>query len=107
MWLAVLGALAVSVVAVTGALVFAVRRAIEVFRRLGALLDALGAAADAVSEAADASWARRASFGARAEPLDHSLARLRTSRSRLAVLLAAWSDARASVGRVAAVVPRK
>ena len=83
-----------------GAFVFV--RARELFRTFGAF----GTATDEGMERLSASTARLEQ-GLTPADLGPSLARLRASRAQLAVLLAALSDVRASIGRITTVVPRK
>ena len=105
MWL-LLAALVVSLGAVAASVVFVVVRATALVRGFRAAGEAVGAAAAGVSVAADRAAERAASTDGAAR-LSESLARLETSRARLRVLLAAWSDSRAAAGRIAALVPRK
>ena len=77
-------------------------RARELLRHLGAF----GAVLDE-SLARLSAGTTRLEEGLTPADLGPSLARLRASRSELAVLLAALSDVRASAGRVTGLVPRK
>ena len=99
LWI-VLGLFVVCVVAGTWLVVVRTREALRTFRALGG---AVFAAIDDVARRADALGTR--TFDT--ERLERSLARLAASRARLTVLLGAFADVRASVGRVRAVVPRK
>jgi hypothetical protein len=103
---AIYGALIASTLLVAGGFAFLVVRVLQgwrsfkrlrrhVFRDLDRLLEKVEATVDFAASASDSSR------------LDVSIARLRTSLARLAVLRDAFSEATDLVGRVAVFVPRK
>ena len=103
---AIWAALAVAVLAGAGALALVVLRTLQAWRTVKAVrsnvvgtLDQLAAAgaetADKVTEAGDTA------------ELQETVARLRISLARLAVLREALAEAQDAAGRVTAVVPRK
>ncbi|MGH3103069.1 MAG: hypothetical protein ACRDN6_03100 [Gaiellaceae bacterium] len=95
-----------SLLAVAAALVFATFRTLELWRTFRAVSAALGEALERVSLAGEQT-ARLAAAPGEREDLGRSLGRLAVTRARFSVLLAAWSDVRASVTRVTDVYPRK
>jgi hypothetical protein len=103
---AIYGALIASALLVAGGFAFLAVRVLQgwrsfkrlrrhVFRDLDRLLEKVEATVDFAASASDSSR------------LDVSIARLRTSLARLAVLRDAFSEATDLVGRVAVFVPRK
>ena len=86
--------------------IFVTLRGLATFRAFKHFTAALAAGMDGVarSSAEIERHLERASKSGSA--LESSLARLRGSREQLAVLTAAFADARASLGRLTAVVPR-
>jgi hypothetical protein len=103
LWLALILALALTVAAVT----YATLKGLEAFRgvkRLGRAMDSDLERITAATEEIERHLELAAESGTK---LEASLIRLRASRARLNVLLAAIADVRAAVGRVTAVMPRK
>ncbi len=99
--------LAVAVVATIASAVFATLRGLEAvraFKRLGHAVSDGIERIETSSGKIEAHLAQAAESGSR---LDGELAELRRSRARLNVLTSALADARASVGRITAVYPRK
>ena len=105
MWL-LLVALVVSLGAVVTSTIFVILRATALLRGFRAAGRAVESALASVAASAGRAGGRVQATD-NAARLDESLERLQRSRARLRVLLAAWSDARKPVGRVAAFVPRK
>jgi uncharacterized membrane protein len=101
MWLLVASAVVFLVCAAAGG-AFVFVRTRELFRHLGAF----GGATDEGLARLSASTTRLEE-GLRPADFGPSTARLRASRAELAVLLAAVTDVRASLGRITTVVPRK
>jgi hypothetical protein len=90
-------ALAVFFVVPTGALVFAIRRALETWRAFKRLGSGAGAELDRIASATGEIELHLQAASASAEKLDGSLTRLSASRARLNVLTSALADARASL----------
>lgn len=88
------------------ALVFATVRGFAVFRAAKRLMRETGEAASALKRSAGEIESRLGAGGG-SEELTTALGRLRVSRARLAILLAALEDVRGSADRVTAFVPRK
>jgi len=102
-WLALILALVLTVAAVT----YATLKGLEAFRgvkRLGRAMESDLERITAATEEIERHLELAAESGT---TLEASLIRLRASRARLNVLIAAIADVRAAVGRVTAVVPRK
>ena len=102
-WLALILALVLTVAAVT----YATLKGLEAFRgvkRLGGAMESDLERITAATEEIERHLELAAESGT---TLEASLIRLRASRARLNVLIAAIADVRAAVGRVTAVVPRK
>ena len=103
LWLALILALVLTVAAVT----YATLKGLEAFRgvkRLGRAMDSDLERITAATEEIERHLELAAESGT---TLEASLIRLRASRARLNVLIAAIADVRAAVMRVTAVVPRK
>jgi len=103
LWLALILALVLTVAAVT----YATLKGLEAFRgvkRLGGAMESDLERITAATEEIERHLELAAESGT---TLEASLIRLRASRARLNVLIAAIADVRAAVGRVTAVVPRK
>jgi hypothetical protein len=103
---AIYAALAVGFVAVTAGLVFLVVRALEAWRAFKRLRRHLGRELERLADLGE----RTAESAARAldtSELDASLARLRVALARFALLREAIDEATGTVGRFAAVYPRK
>jgi hypothetical protein len=100
-------ALVVSLLLVIGSLAYATKNGLTAFRdfkRLGRETSAGLERISAKTAEIEQHLARAAEAGSR---LEASLARLKASRERLNVLTSALADARASLGRVTAVYPKK
>jgi hypothetical protein len=100
-------ALAIAVVSVIASATYGTLRGLEAFRAVKGLGGTVGDEVDRIA-AASGEIERHLALAAEAGTrLDASLARLRASRARLNVLTSAVADARAAVGRIASVYPRK
>jgi hypothetical protein len=105
--LLVLIAALLALAAVVAATAFAVTRTIELIRRFRMLTATVGRAMAEVAEAGERVAERAATVGERTAALEPALERLAVSRSRLGVLLAAWSDVRVVAAGVTGLRPRK
>jgi len=102
-WLALIIALVLTV----GSAISVTLRGLEAFRAFKRLSSSVGGELDRITTASD-EIERHLSLAAEGgTQLQASLARLRSSRARLNVLLSAIADVRAAVGRVTGLVPRK
>jgi len=102
-WLALIIALVLTVASA----IFVTLRGLEAFRDFKRLSSGLGGELDRITMASG-EIERHLSLAAEGgTELQASLARLRSSRARLNVLLSAIADVRAAVGRVTGIVPRK
>ena len=99
--------LAVAVVVAGAALARFAILALRGWRDLKRSRRALFAELDRVAEAADAVGVRAQALGTGSDRLTRSLARLRESRRRLAVLHSAVDEAKDAVAVVTWVIPRK
>lgn len=95
-----------SLLALVAAIVFTVRRFLQLLRDAGAAADALGESLDRIAASADRAAAKGDSLTGAAERFEHALGRLDRSRARLDVLLKAYGDARTTLLSLV-VVPRK
>ena len=102
-WLALIVALVLTVAAVT----YATLKGLEAFRLFKRLGRAMGSDLDRISAATDGIEHHLTLAAESGTTLEASLIRLRASRARLNILIAAIADVRAAVGRITAVVPRK
>jgi hypothetical protein len=102
-WLALIIALVLTVASA----IFATRRGLKAFRDLKRLGRGVGGELDRIATASGEIERHLALAAESGTQLDASLTRLRASRARLNVLLAAIADVRAAVGRVTGLVPRK
>ena len=82
-------------------------RARELFRDVKRGGRTLAQSLDDVSERLERMSERAESIGTTAQPMEPSVARLRTSLTELAVLRSALQDVQDAAGRVTAVYPRK
>ena len=103
LWLTLIFALVVTFAAAT----YATLKGLEAFRGVKRLGGAVGAELDRISAATEGIERHLTLAAESGTRLEASLARLRSSRARLNVLTSALADARAAVGRITAVVPRK
>jgi len=102
-WLALIIALALTIASA----IFLTLRGLEAFRNFKRLSVVAGAELERI-EAASGEMERHLALAAESgTQLEASLARLRSSRAQLNVLMAAIADVQAAVGRVTGVVPRK
>ena len=102
-WLALIIALVLTVASAISVTL----RGLEAFRAVKRLARDAGGELDRIS-AATGEIERHLTLAAESgTQLEASLARLRSSRARLNVLMSALADVRAAAGRVTAVVPRK
>jgi hypothetical protein len=93
-------------VAIVGVLT-TILRTIHAWRAFRSLKALLAGPVDEVLKKTAAMEERLAGAGERAARLDEALERLQRSRTRAAVLAAAFGEVRESVARVSAVVPKK
>ena len=100
-------ALAFVVLATVGSIVYAVLKGLEVFRESKQLLSVAGEDLDRIERSSGEIERHLQAAATSATELNASLARLQSSRARLAVLTTAIADVRASVDRITAVYPRK
>ena len=87
-------------------LTLAIRRGLALYRDFKRLTSELGEGLDGIASSSAEIELHLQAAATSGSALEASLARLRTSRSVLAVLTSAIADVRASVGRITAVVPR-
>jgi|SRR5688500_13407679 hypothetical protein len=100
-------ALIIAFVLTVASAVFLTLRGLEAFRAFKRLSGVAGAELARI-EAASGEMERHLALAAESgTQLEASLARLRSSRAQLNVLMAAIADVQAAVGRVTGVVPRK
>ncbi len=100
-------ALTVALLLLAGSVLYITVTGLAVFRDFKRLGRSVAAGIERIETSSgrnEAHLARAAESGSR---LDGELAELRRSRARLNVLTSALADARASVGRITAVYPRK
>jgi hypothetical protein len=100
-------ALGIALVLTVASLIFVTLRGLEAFRAFKGLNRRLGAELDRIATASGEIERHLALAAESGTQLEASLTRLRASRARLNVLTSALADARAAVGRVTAVYPRK
>ena len=100
-------ALAVSVAAVATTATMTTLRGIELFRAFRGLGAGVGSELASIERKTREIEGHLAAASRSGEALSAEAARLAVSRARLNVLLAALADARAALGRVTGVVPRK
>jgi hypothetical protein len=105
-WL-VVAALLLSFAVVVAAGVVVVVRAVRLFRQIRATSRALGPEVERVAAGANEATVKAEALEHESAELTSAIARLKASQARLAVLLAAWNEVRASLGLVTAFVPRK
>ena len=99
-------ALALFVLATVASMIFATLRGIALFRAFKRLSREAGDRLDGISRASSEIELHLQAAATSGSALEASLARLRVSRSELAVSTAAIADVRASVGRITSVLPR-
>jgi hypothetical protein len=100
-------ALAIALLSVIASALYGTLKGLEAFRAVKGLAGTVGVEVDRIATTSgeiERHLALAAEAGTR---LDGSLARLRVSRARLNVLTSAFAEARAAVGRITSVVPRK
>ena len=102
-WVALILALVLTV----GSAIYVTLQGLEAFRAFKRLGRGVGSELDRVTTASDEIERHLALAAESGTHLEASLARLRSSRTRLNVLTSALADVRAAVGRVTGVVPRK
>ena len=102
-WLALILALVLTVAAVT----YATLKGLEAFRLFKRVGGTMGSDLERITAATEEIERHLELAAESGTTLEASLIRLRASRARLNVLIAAIADVRAAVGRVTAVVPRK
>ena len=103
LWLALILALVLTVAAVT----YATLKGLEAFRLFKRVGGTMGNDLERITAATEEIERHLELAAESGTTLEASLIRLRASRARLNVLIAAIADVRAAVGRVTAVVPRK
>ena len=103
LWLA----LAFLIVALVCSVAYAVVKGLEAWRAVKRLSRATGEELDRISRASEEIELHLQAATASGTRLDASVTRLSASRARLNVLTTALADARASVGRLTSVYPRK
>ncbi len=96
-----------SALAVAGATAFAAVRGLAAYRSAKRLVRETAETVSGLERSAADIETRVAGGAARSDELARALARLRTSRAQLGVLLGALAEVRDSLGRVTAFVPRK
>ena len=100
-------ALAVSVVPVVAATTLTTLRGIELFRTFRALGQGVGSEVSSIERKAGLIEGHLTAASRSGDALSAAAARLAVSRARLNVLLSALADARAAVGGLTGLVPRK
>jgi hypothetical protein len=104
---AVWATLAFAVIAFAVTVFGAGRETFRFIRQLGRSRRALFGELDAAAAKAENAALKAEALGGGSERLTQSLARLSTSRRRLAVLQTAWDEATDVVGAITSVYPRK
>jgi hypothetical protein len=99
--------LAVCLLLIVGAATYAALKGLELWRAFRELGRRTSEGLDRISRSAGGIEQHLQAAAASGTALDTSLQRLSRSRARLHVLTSAIADVRASVGRVAGVLPRK
>ena len=99
--------LAVFLVLLLGSIAFAALRGLELWRAFKRLSREAGSELDRIARTSAEIELHLQAAAASGTRLDAAVTRLGHSRARLNVLTAALADARAAVGRVTAVYPRK
>jgi hypothetical protein len=99
--------LAISLALVVGASIYLTRTGLDAFRTAKRLSRGVGEELERIERASGEIERHLALAAESGTQLEASLARLRVSRARLQVLTSAFAEARASVDRWSAVVPRK
>ncbi len=102
-----LACLLVSLVVVVAALAVAAVRGLRAYRDAKRLSNAIGEGLTRIERSAAKIEVHLSAASASGERLSASLERLRRSRAGLSVLLAAFADARGTLTRFGAIVPRK